>query len=491
MAKKRNLLLPIAAAAVLVACGGGSSSGDSSDGGSNITSGRAVDGYLSGATVFCDVNANGTADVGEMSTTTDGDGYFNFDAVCNATIAVFGGIDTATDYPFRGLMKTPAGGKFVTPLTSLLASSGLTPAQLASSLGLDANIDVTKTDPMLAGNEVVLKKSLAVQQIVQGLADYFGTLTSPNAVTTLYAKVAPALGKVLIANPNTPVVTANGRVDPPMITAIIKQATDDLEADSTLAQGAVTETDISDLAAQLIIETEQFLQALDANLITVAKTLQNPLKPPMETDTAKKNYVSPKGNKFLLNGEETTLVEFQSGVVTNGLETIGVEYSVTGTPKIDTVVDAAMSVTEAGGSRILQVKVEQLHIKRNSQTGEVTLDYTPNTQVHIYARDAQGTSFNASVHDVTFDPISIVGNALTINYPKLVNRITSDAQNNTVFKAEHFVGVTGTFDVKLAVSNNFNVRYEGGAAMPVINIGIFNTSKGVYGPGIAGRLTIN
>jgi len=485
MAKTRNYLLPIAAAVALVACGGGSDNGTP---GADITSGKAIDGYLSGSTVFCDMNENHVQDAGEMTTTTDSGGNYSFDALCSGPIAVYGGVDTATDYPFRGLMKSP-GGTVVTPLTSLLAASDLSPEQLAAALGLPDDLDVTTTDPMLSGNEPLLKKTLAVQHILQELAIVFGTLTNPNQVPNLYAFVAHALADTIIAAPGTPLLSADGEVDENLVKSAIQQAVTLINSEGTFGQVDLTATDVSEVADQVIAETKQFLLALDADLITLAKQLQNPLKNPPDTDTAKKNYVSPKDNSFQINGNTYTLQQFDTGIAVGELGTIGVDYSITGSPKIDTIVDAAMSVNEEGGKRILQVKVEQVHIKRDA-SGTMTLDYTPDTKVHVYARDAEGTSFNASVTDVSFNPITIENNALTFNYNKLVERITTDAQNDTMFKAEHFIGVTGTFDIELVVSNNFNLRYEGGEPLPVTNIGIFNTDRGVTGPGIIGRLTL-
>jgi hypothetical protein len=41
--------------------------------------GTAIDGYISGATLFLDVNKNGVLDAGEPSTTTDSNGEYNLD----------------------------------------------------------------------------------------------------------------------------------------------------------------------------------------------------------------------------------------------------------------------------------------------------------------------------------------------------------------------------------------------------------------------------
>ncbi|NJR25623.1 MAG: hypothetical protein HC786_27535 [Richelia sp. CSU_2_1] len=77
--------------------------------------GTAIDGYISGATVFLDANKNGIKDTNEPSTTTDSNGKYNleiplesFDKNKNGQIepeegnlVAFGGTDTATGLPLK------------------------------------------------------------------------------------------------------------------------------------------------------------------------------------------------------------------------------------------------------------------------------------------------------------------------------------------------------------------------------------------------------
>ena len=81
----------LAASLLVASCGGGGSSAPPSVAGS---SGFAVDGYLSGATILCDANANGEADAGEASTTTDSSGFFQFNRACSAGLVATGGTST-------------------------------------------------------------------------------------------------------------------------------------------------------------------------------------------------------------------------------------------------------------------------------------------------------------------------------------------------------------------------------------------------------------
>lgn len=76
--KKLNLVLSMAAALSLAACGGVSDSssdsgtaGGGNDGGDTTAaatvSGKVIDGYIQGATVFLDVNGNGKQEPNEPS----------------------------------------------------------------------------------------------------------------------------------------------------------------------------------------------------------------------------------------------------------------------------------------------------------------------------------------------------------------------------------------------------------------------------------------
>jgi Ca2+-binding RTX toxin-like protein len=135
--------------------------------------GLAIDGYISGATVFLDANKNGILDTNEPSTTTDSNGEFNlnipfdiFDTNQNGEIdpsegnlVVTGGIDTATGLPLETPLTAPPDSSVVTLLTSLIADlidKGMAPESAQSlvkaALSLPAEVDLTSLDPILATN---------------------------------------------------------------------------------------------------------------------------------------------------------------------------------------------------------------------------------------------------------------------------------------------------------------------------------------------------
>jgi hypothetical protein len=82
--------------------------------------GRVIDGYIAGATVFRDLNANRILDAGEPSVTSDATGNFTGLTGTGGVIVSVGGTDISTGQPFTGIMTAPAGATVVTPLTTLV-----------------------------------------------------------------------------------------------------------------------------------------------------------------------------------------------------------------------------------------------------------------------------------------------------------------------------------------------------------------------------------
>ena len=109
------------------------------------TLGKAIDGYLAGATVT----------VGTYSTTTDASGNFTLPSSVKGEVVVSGGTDLTTGKAFKGVLKAPEGSSTVTPLTTVqqgFIASGQTPAEaqasVAKAFGFANNVDLTQYDPI-------------------------------------------------------------------------------------------------------------------------------------------------------------------------------------------------------------------------------------------------------------------------------------------------------------------------------------------------------
>ncbi len=79
----------------------------------------AVDGYISGGTVFADANGNGRWDPGEARTTTDAQGRFTLQGG-SGPLVLTGGTDTSTGVALTHTLTAPSGSSVITPLTTLV-----------------------------------------------------------------------------------------------------------------------------------------------------------------------------------------------------------------------------------------------------------------------------------------------------------------------------------------------------------------------------------
>jgi len=161
----------------------------SATGTTTLQGGSAIDGYLAGATVFADINNDGTRNwtdadgdgswdpnEGEPWTLTDSQGFYSFNTdVAGLTLVSMGGIDTSTNQAFSAVLRTAPGATVITPLTSLVltltetriaAQGGTAPsgdalnslvnaamADVRNTLGLSAGTDLNRYDPIAVLND--------------------------------------------------------------------------------------------------------------------------------------------------------------------------------------------------------------------------------------------------------------------------------------------------------------------------------------------------
>jgi hypothetical protein len=225
---KLRLLSPLAAATlILVACGGGSSSAPSSTGANGI----AVDGYLVGASAYCNVDGTGVVPSAanfSADAVTDLNGNYTFSKGCSSGVVIVGGRSKDTGLVFRGTLSAPAGATVVSPISTLVAAlmkTGKTAAEaqylINKSLQLSSDTDLLNTDPAKlngAGtgyaNLALLKSNLTVQSLIQTTTDNIAALakTPPIADTKpIYSTTAAALASTLAGDLrplNTEIVAA-------------------------------------------------------------------------------------------------------------------------------------------------------------------------------------------------------------------------------------------------------------------------------------------
>lgn len=261
---------------------------------------KAGDGYLAGATVFVDANANGILDLGEFATTSDGSGNFSIplDAPDGRLIA-FGGIDLLTGEPFHGRLFAPAGAAVITPFTTLVsalidggfvesAQEGADLARAVLQLPEGVNLMTYDAIALLATRQQV-DEALAVQTIAVQVSNFlnnaaialYGALgmTGPRAFDLAAAALAAALGDAatfdLTLNLTSPQVLSGLLTDaaeaylgaPPdaVLAGVIAQVGQAIAAQNAAAQWAES---IFDLSKASVVSLAQLPDALmDAFLV--------------------------------------------------------------------------------------------------------------------------------------------------------------------------------------------------------------------------------
>jgi hypothetical protein len=279
--------IPAAAATVVLAACGGGNGGVPSTPTPTPTSGVAVDGYLQSSKVVCDTNGNGVADAGEIFVFTLADGTFRFADGCKSGVIVSGGKNADTGLMFVGVLKAPAGATVASPLTTLMAA-GMSQSQINTALGLPANTDLLNTDPAAStggklNNPDLLKKTLAVQQLMQKVAEMSGGLAGDSSSATLmpiYADVAVSFANSL--KNGVKLNSEDGTLDSAMVNTMVKSAISSVMTSSavpaavktalTNAGGASVLADVT--STSLKVQADAILKATEATLTAVTKDRQ-------------------------------------------------------------------------------------------------------------------------------------------------------------------------------------------------------------------------
>src|SRR4029078_3486065 len=175
-----------------------------------VFSQQVIEGYVSGATVFADLNKNGKLDPGEPTTTTDAHGDFTL-AGGTAPLITFGGKDSVTGLAFLGQFSAPSGARVITPLTTLvniLQSQGVAGAEqkVLNALGLSPDLDLETLDPIgaaAAGDHAAGAAQAAAAKVYDTVAVIAATLAGAGGAYNLairdgFAALASAInGSIL------------------------------------------------------------------------------------------------------------------------------------------------------------------------------------------------------------------------------------------------------------------------------------------------------
>src|SRR5262249_43628500 len=164
-------------------------------------SGRVIDGYIAGATLFADADKDGVLDANEAHTTTNADGSFTLTGG-SGPLVMIGGTDVSTGLPFEGVLTAPAGSTVVTPLTTLVqelvsATPTMTLAQaqdkVAAAFGLNTSIDLQTYDPVplaISGDATAIKVLSAAIQVESVVTQIDA---APGSTGDVFAKIANSI----------------------------------------------------------------------------------------------------------------------------------------------------------------------------------------------------------------------------------------------------------------------------------------------------------
>ncbi|MEQ1741126.1 MAG: SwmB domain-containing protein, partial [Candidatus Nitrotoga sp.] len=265
------------------------------------TSGKVIDGYVSNATIFVDLNGDGVLNQGEISATTGAFGNFTLSGIAAfGHLIVSGGTDISTGKPFEGIMTAPAGSMVVTPLTTLIdkltKNSTITVEEATSkvlaNLGLNMGIDLLSFDPiketvrtdtdasatgialtiqataikinvltsqtaaLLNGVGVAASEGAGIESAYAALASYFESMSATETVDlTSSAVIAQVIQTSAIeSGANATQITAVAALSTVAAQAIanLNQAIDDAVQGNTSTLGALTQITAIQIVAEAI-----------------------------------------------------------------------------------------------------------------------------------------------------------------------------------------------------------------------------------------------
>jgi len=260
------------------------------------TSGKVIDGYVSGATVFMDRDGDGQLDADENNTTTDEDGDFTLFG--SGTLISIGGTDISTGKAIKGVMKAPDGSTVISPVTTVmqnLVSRGQSTEQaqdlLSEKMGLDNSLDLRSFDPLAAASDssasdaavaAALQLQSANLQLATTLTQSSAVLEGAfgNTVSTEQAVSASveALTQQLLELPDN---TQFDLTDSSLVASTLRGAAQQLShgLPDNNTQPLIVVTNLADDAAQILTDANQRIDSVltDSNT-DPATAIENAVK---------------------------------------------------------------------------------------------------------------------------------------------------------------------------------------------------------------------
>jgi hypothetical protein len=454
------------------------------------TLGKAIDGYLAGATVT----------VGTYTTTTDASGNFKLPAGLKGEVVVSGGTDLTTGKVFKGVLKAPEGSSTVTPLTTVqqgFIASGQTPteaqASVAKAFGFTNNVDLANYDPIatlinaspadkaqataLMANAAKIANFLVIAgETLKGaggdkvtaasagdaiLKSLVNSVSSSGSTGVIDLGNASLLTTVLTDSAKEVAKTVTGTTDnfaakitamAATVASVIKDATDNIAA--VVATGGSSDTLLTSMG-----NVSKFTQeGASAKLQDIAKTL-DPANATAILASAVTSLTGDAADKSISKGSSTP------EPVTPVVVPVTPPPDVTPPDTTPTTngTTASPVITETSGNDIIngnQGSVMDLNPK--------TFDASAGADQYVFSAIRTGT------------PLSLPAAYITINHfdaatgDKLVFDVVTPASGLSDINTLYSVSDYGDGHVELIVNDDGNVQIIG-----LINLGNTNTIKNV------------
>jgi hypothetical protein len=247
--------------------------------------GTAIDGDVQGATVFYDPTGTGVFSSSYVTGMTDAQGRFILSGDIQITsvgrIVVMNGVDAMTGQSVGELL-APSGFGVISPLSTIMTLSGMSEADLKSSLGIDRSIDLSTFDPVsamkngasaadIAWGEQVFTKQQQIYSVLQSVAQLAADSASiDNAALNLAAHAVKTALSNAGANSDLSTVTHEA------VTSVVNQ---------WVSSGALNSS-VADLTISAVCESvDNVVQSIGLNDAGLGHALNTMAHADSTTDT--------------------------------------------------------------------------------------------------------------------------------------------------------------------------------------------------------------
>ena len=236
--------------------------------------GVVADGYISGARIYIDANADGIAQESEFTgVTTNADGtFFLPNTLPNGAIIAVGGINIDTGLEQLTPLKAPAGSTTINPLTTLLntyisqnprATISSASAAISASLGffVPDGLDLTTFNPLASSNP----NYLAAQKVAAQIASM--TVLGSGGTHGPAQSIMSSLADLIIDQPNVAIDLSSTATIRNILSAVSNDptwVTSNIVVANTVIAASRTFNEITDAQSAALTDLTNAAKSLEA-----------------------------------------------------------------------------------------------------------------------------------------------------------------------------------------------------------------------------------